>query len=131
MAVSSDAPVIDAVYKLAEYAGKPKMKLSESKATLPGRKQVFREQAGGKSVRDTIGLHGENVAGTPLLSKVVEDGRRVHPPERLESCRERCRAELASLPEALLSLKKAATPYPIELSPELIRLREICKGQTS
>ncbi len=124
MAVSSDAPVIDAVYKLAEYAGKPKMKLSESKSTLPGRKQVFREKAGGKNARDTIGLRGEEVAGTALLSKVMENGRRLHPPESLDSCRERCRQDLSGLPESLLSLTTAVPPYPVGLSPALTRLRD-------
>src|SRR6185503_15655273 len=41
LATSSDVPVLDTAYKLVEYAGRPKMKLSESKATLPGRKQIF------------------------------------------------------------------------------------------
>ena len=124
MAVSSDAPVIDAVYKLAEYAGKPKMKLSESKSTLPGRKQVFRERAGNQNVRDTIGLRGESVTGAPLLSKVMENGRRRHSPEHLDACRERCRVELEYLPEGLLRLTTAADPYRVELSPGLIQLRD-------
>src|SRR5206468_7367220 len=50
MATSSDAPVLDTAYKLAEYSGRPKLKSSESKATLPGRKQVFREKSSGKIV---------------------------------------------------------------------------------
>jgi len=51
-------------YKLAEYAGRPTLKLSESKLTLPGRKQVFREKSSGKAVRDVIGLYEEKPAGT-------------------------------------------------------------------
>lgn len=124
MAVSSDAPVFDAVYKLVEYAGHPKMKLSESKATLPGRKQIFREKAGGKAKRDVVGLAGESVPGEPLLTKVMENGRRVQPPEPLDVCRARCREEIASLPGELLSLSTAAPPYPVELSSGLTRLRD-------
>src|SRR5262245_48296259 len=39
---SIDAPSLDCAYKLQEYAGRPKRKLSEGKITWPGRKQVWR-----------------------------------------------------------------------------------------
>lgn len=38
---SGDAPLLDAVYKLQSYAGQPRRKRSEGKATWPGSKQVF------------------------------------------------------------------------------------------
>jgi nicotinate phosphoribosyltransferase len=40
---SADAPYLDCAYKLEEYAGKPRRKRSEGKATWPGRKQVYRQ----------------------------------------------------------------------------------------
>src|SRR3970282_1306077 len=40
--VSADAPYLDCAYKLQEYAGRPRRKRSEGKATWPGRKQVYR-----------------------------------------------------------------------------------------
>ena len=40
--VSTDAPALDCAYKLQEYAGEPRRKLSEGKVTWPGRKQVWR-----------------------------------------------------------------------------------------
>ncbi|AOT62276.1 MULTISPECIES: nicotinate phosphoribosyltransferase [Streptomyces] len=43
---SADAPYLDSAYKLVEYGGAPVMKLSTSKITSPGRKQVFRSGAG-------------------------------------------------------------------------------------
>jgi nicotinate phosphoribosyltransferase len=117
LGTSSDAPFLDSAYKLTEYAGKPKMKLSESKATLPGRKQIFRERVAGQAIRDVVALMGEKaVAGDPLLVKVMENGRRTRPSEHLEVSRRRCRAELDALPEELLSLEKASRSYPIELS---------------
>jgi nicotinate phosphoribosyltransferase len=122
MATSSDAPVLDTAYKLAEYAGRPRLKLSESKSTLPGRKQVFREKSSGKAVRDVIGLHDEKLPGEPLLALVMTGGKRLHPLEPLENCRNRCRAELEALPENLLSLAKSDSPYPIDLSPGLTQL---------
>jgi nicotinate phosphoribosyltransferase len=42
LTTSSDAPALDCAYKLQEYAGKPRRKRSEGKATWPGRKQVWR-----------------------------------------------------------------------------------------
>src|SRR5206468_13061473 len=39
---SADAPYLDSAYKLEEYAGRPRRKRSEGKATWPGRKQVYR-----------------------------------------------------------------------------------------
>src|SRR5262245_8300057 len=41
MVVSADAPYLDMAYKLVEFGGRPTMKLSAGKATLPGRKQVW------------------------------------------------------------------------------------------
>jgi nicotinate phosphoribosyltransferase len=42
MGVSADAPSLDIVYKLAEYGGRGRLKLSTGKRLLPGPKQVFR-----------------------------------------------------------------------------------------
>jgi nicotinate phosphoribosyltransferase len=119
MATSSDAPFLDTAYKLAEYAGHPKLKLSESKTTLPGRKQVFRNPTG-----DTIGLRDEPITGRPLLVQVMAGGKRAEPQESLQSCRDRCRREIASLPRSLLSLAKADVPYPVNVSPELMLLKD-------
>ena len=111
-------PVLDTAYKLTEYAGRAKMKMSEAKATLPGRKQVFREKTAGKAVRDVIGLADEiGIAGEPLLFKVMESGRRVGPPEPLDSCRARCKSERNALPGQLHELSKVDPGYPVELSP--------------
>ena len=124
MATSSDTPSLDTAYKLAEYSGRPRMKLSESKSTLPGRKQVFRSTSSGKAAGDVIGLYGEKIAGEPLLAPVMVRGKRIEAPESLEKCRNRCRAELDRLPQYLLGLTKADPPYPVDLSPSLVRLRD-------
>jgi nicotinate phosphoribosyltransferase len=124
LATSSDVPALDTAYKLVEYAGFPKMKLSESKTTLPGRKQIFRQVASRKAVRDILGLAGEkNVFGEPLLLKVMENGRRTTNPDPLETCRLRCKAQLDALPDRLLDLSRADPVYPVELSPELSSLQ--------
>ena len=61
---SSDAPYLDAVYKLQEYAGVPRRKRSEGKATWPGRKQVFRH-------RDRNGCRG-SIASQSTASRIWE-----------------------------------------------------------
>ena len=123
LATSSDLPVLDTAYKLAEYAGKAKMKMSESKSTLPGRKQIFRQIVDGKARRDVVGLMSEpDVEGEPLLVKVMENGRRLHAPDPLDACRARCLAERAAF-AGLMSLSKVDVAYPVELSPGLANLR--------
>ncbi len=124
MATSSDAPVLDGVYKLVEYAGRPKMKTAASKTTLPGRKQVFRQKSQGKAVRDVIGLAGEKNPGEPLLLKVMENGRRTVDPESLDASRSRCRQGLQSLPDRLMSLSSAEETYVVERSSRLQKLFE-------
>jgi nicotinate phosphoribosyltransferase len=132
LATSADVPVLDTAYKLVEYAGKAKMKLSESKSTLPGQKQVYRERSGGRFVRDVIALSEEgNLQGEQLLVKVMEKGRRLGSPEPLDQCRTRCKTELDALPEHLLTLSKGFPEYPVELSASLSRLKtSLCEAET-
>ena len=115
LGTSADAPSLGAVYKLVEDADGPKMKLAVGKVTLPGRKQVWRAED-----HDVVGLHDEVVDGArPLLVKVMADGQRLPAGrEPLATARERCRARLATLPEALRSLAPTGgeTPWPVELS---------------
>jgi hypothetical protein len=54
LAVSRDAPDLDMAYKLVEYAGKLRLELSSSKATYPGRKQVFRSYHQGRMDEDGL-----------------------------------------------------------------------------
>ena len=42
LATSRDDPTIAAVYKLTEYKGIPRIKISEGKLTYPGKKQIYR-----------------------------------------------------------------------------------------
>jgi nicotinate phosphoribosyltransferase len=89
MATSEDAPFLDTAYKLVEYAGEARMKFAEHKSTLPGRKSLFRQVG-----RDVVALAGESLRGEPLLLKVMENGRRILPPDSLEQCRDRCRNDV-------------------------------------
>jgi nicotinate phosphoribosyltransferase len=121
---SSDAPTLDCAYKLQEYRGKPKRKLSEGKKTWPGRKQVWRKRDGeGRIAGDVISLENAPRDGESLIVPVMKAGRRVRPPASLEDLRKRAAFELARLPEKLRGLQPAR-PYPVAISPELERLAE-------
>ena len=122
LATSSDAPVLDCAYKLQEYAGAPRRKKSEGKATWPGRKQVFRScGADGRLSGDLIGLEDEASAGMSLLRPVMRGGRAVAPLPSLDESRDTAAANLAALPEALRRLEEGAS-YPVAVSDGLRRL---------
>ena len=80
MSVSGDAPALDIAYKLTEYAGTGRMKLSTGKRTLPGRKQIFREIRDGRAVCDVIRRFDEALPGRPLLAPVMRKGQPCHRP---------------------------------------------------
>lgn len=124
---SSDAPTLDAVYKLQSYAGVARRKRSEGKATWPGIKQVWRrDDAGGRLAGDRVGLADDAGDGEPLLQPVMRAGRRLPSSATLAQARSRCAAQLARLPEALRALEPAASPYPVEISDTLRALaREV------
>jgi len=124
MGTSSDAPYLDTAYKLVEYAGRPTMKLSKDKRTLPGRKQVFRRRSDGTPSEDVIGLANEKVEGEPLLEKVMENGRRTTPSESIVRCRSRCQIEVGSLPALVRALGSAQPAYRVSVSPGLTKLQE-------
>lgn len=119
MGVSPDAPDLDIAYKLVEYAGRGRMKLSSGKPTLPGAKQIFRRHQGNKAVGDTLGRRDEALEGTPLLEPFVREGRRVRRADTPDQARTRAGERLDTLPEAILSIDRAKNDYPVELSDSL------------
>jgi nicotinate phosphoribosyltransferase len=110
--VSVDAPYLDCVYKLQEYAGRARRKRSAGKATWPGRKQVFREYDEAGHLRtDTIGLADEVLPGRPMLQPAMRAGRRLPQPS-LEESRAYARREVDSLPLPCRSLHDPAPVAP-------------------
>jgi nicotinate phosphoribosyltransferase len=119
---SAEAPYLDCAYKLEEYAGRPRRKRSEGKATWPGRKQVYRiYDERGVMRRDIVTLAHESEEGEPLLVPVMRGGRRLHPAESLEAIRERAARLLGSLPDHLRA-RDVAPRYPVHIAPPLQRL---------
>jgi nicotinate phosphoribosyltransferase len=105
--VAADSPYLDSVYKLVEFDGSPVAKLSTGKATLPGRKQVWR-RAG---TEDVIGLRDEEMPGDRLLEEVMRDGEPTREHELAEA-RERCRRDLDALRDEARSLRASRDGHP-------------------
>jgi nicotinate phosphoribosyltransferase len=123
--VSADAPWTDCVYKLVEYAGRPVLKLSTKKQTLPGPKQVFRHRAAERNYAyDVIAAGGaEAGGGQPLLEDVMRDGKRSAAQPSLEQMRHRFREEFAGLAERHKAIRSAEL-YDVRVSAELQRLEQ-------
>jgi len=125
LVTSADAPSLDAVYKLQEYAGRPRRKRSAAKATWPGRKQVYRlSDASGRFHRDVVTVEGDRQDGEPLLIPVMRAGKRLGKPEALKEMRTRAAAQLAKLPPRLTALEGASEPYRVEIAPALRALAD-------
>jgi nicotinate phosphoribosyltransferase len=116
---SIDAPSLDCAYKLQDYAGKPRRKLSEGKATWPGRKQVWRSYGADRRMRgDILSLENDSQAGETLIAPVMRGGKRLAPAPTLAQIREHATRELGKLPEPLRKLE-AGMEYPVEISKAL------------
>ncbi|HEX5380051.1 MAG TPA: nicotinate phosphoribosyltransferase [Phenylobacterium sp.] len=121
LTTSSDAPSLDCAYKLEEYAGVARRKLSAGKATWPGRKQVWRSCDGqGRMAGDVLSTDDDRQPGEPLVRAVLRDGKRVGEPPSLVEIREHAARELARLPEPLRRLDPFA--YPVAVGEALKRL---------
>ena len=78
LAVSAGAPYVDVVYKLVAFDGRPVLKLSADKATLPGAKQVWRRREGERFAGDLVALLDEEPPpGAEALLEPAAFGRDV------------------------------------------------------
>jgi len=124
MGVSSDRPYLDSAYKLVEYAGRPRLKLSPRKTILPGPKQVFRQKKNGNYTGDEICLKEEVKEGFPLLKKIMKGGKRkARPNNDLRDLRDKVKNFLNGLPKELKILTPTQKPYPVIISPKLSNLQ--------
>nr|VFK46202.1 MAG: nicotinate phosphoribosyltransferase [Candidatus Kentron sp. TC] len=133
MGVSGDVPSLDMVYKLCEYAGRGRIKLSTGKSILPGRKQVFRTAKGEWDMGDTIARADEDISGCrSLLVPVMKGGRRLfdYLPEKkigIETARSCAKKWIARLPVRIRRLKSIGPSYPVEVSAALSHYqKEVC-----
>lgn len=126
LSTSADAPSLGGVYKLVEivkdHAARPKVKTSPGKATLPGRKQVWRiAGTDGTIHEDWIALADEpppHPHAHALLQCVMRDGRRLQPPSSAATLRERAATLFTQLPAELRSLADGPG-LPVHVTPRL------------
>ncbi|AJX31295.1 nicotinate phosphoribosyltransferase [Burkholderia oklahomensis] len=131
MNTSADAPYADCAYKLTEYAGVPRRKRSEGKATWPGRKQVYRRHRDdGVLDGDSLALRDEAHPGVALLEPFVIDGARAASLPSLADVRAHARSQLDALPAGLRDLAHAAD-YPIAVTDALTALAQRIDAQTA
>lgn len=137
LTVSSDLPYLDCAYKLVEYEGKPRMKLSAGKKTFPGRKNFKRLYKGDKMVADYVYPFGKDESfpekvefdsSEVMLKKVFGKNSSFDMPkderernQYIIGCRDRFMRDFASLPDYLKSLDPPAETdnYPVIFSQEI------------
>lgn len=123
LGTSGDAPYLDMAYKLVEVAGRPTLKLSAEKATLPGAKQVWRVSLGGRFAYDvlTTTAGAAPPGGEPLLELVMAGGRRLVD-WSLREAREQCASQRSRLGEEHRGID--AEPYEVRISDALLAARD-------
>ncbi|MGB6767686.1 MAG: nicotinate phosphoribosyltransferase [Methyloceanibacter sp.] len=120
LTTSSDAPGLDCAYKLQEYAGLPRRKHAPGKATLPGRKQVWRRYTpDGRMASDTLSVENDDQEGEALIHLVMQAGKRVLPSQTLDEIRKHAARELRLLPRPLRELEPGAT-YKVQVGETLV-----------
>lgn len=129
----TDLPSLSAVYKLVsiQQSGgwRAVMKRSDGKATLPGRKQVWRISEENVARGDVVGLYGQPAPrnSAPLLMPVMKKGQRCATLEDLEAARERAQTSLAHMPPDVADIE-GERQYRIERSQALDALRRMTTG---
>ena len=129
---SADAPFTDFVYKLVEYEGRPIMKLSEGKASLPGPKQVFRmSDCDDMFDYDMITTANQAICNSksrPLLGTVMENGRSTAQLPDLNDIRQYHREQIQKLPQSLLG-PTSDGEYRVDTSTKLLALSDHVGGR--
>ena len=104
LGVVADAPALAGVYKLVEYAGRPRAKRSALKETIAGRKQVWRRSDGTDVLaRDDVEIEGAR----PVLVRVMSGGRvsdEALGAAGMPDARARCGESLKALSPGLLDI---------------------------
>jgi nicotinate phosphoribosyltransferase len=120
LSTSADVPALNCAYKLQAYAGKPRRKASEGKATWPGVKQVHRLFGNdGRMARDIVGLESEAPPSEhSLLQHQMAGGKRIGTQCSLDAMQNYVRGQLEKLPEALRSIDEDAA-HPVVISEAL------------
>lgn len=99
---SADSPYLDIAYKLVEYEGRPKLKLSPGKETFPYKRQIMRNYEGGFMSFDEVVPYREG----GLVELVCKKGNLLKTLPSLKEIRDIFMEELLKLPPELKSLER-------------------------
>ncbi|GAB4527231.1 MAG: nicotinate phosphoribosyltransferase [Pleurocapsa sp.] len=116
---------VNGVYKLVEIDNIPTMKKSQSKATYPGCKQIFRSFNKGKIQQDRLGLAREEAKNGEqgLLQLVMKEGKTIIESETTATIRQRTADTIASLPVEVRQINHPVS-IPVNISDDLQELRD-------
>jgi nicotinate phosphoribosyltransferase len=123
MITAKPVAALSGVYKLVEDDFGPKIKLSDSKRTNPGRKQVYRVMDAGGYQYDIMELEGKPSEGMPLLTEVVRRGRVLKEALPIHEVRDYCLYCVSKLPDYVKEVY-VEKPYQLRIGPKLRRLTE-------
>lgn len=129
LATSRDDPTISGVYKLIEYNGIPKIKISEEKVTYPGIKQVYRIfDNDGKFKKDILSLENEPAPSNsePQLFQIVKSGELIKELPKLDDIQKFCLENIKKLPNPYKKLEEAHL-FELQISKKLQQLTESLK----
>jgi len=118
---SADVPYLECAYKLMAYEGRPRLKKSPGKVTLPGAKQIYRRMENGIMKGDILTVAVDSAPGTALLKQVMASGRRIEDPLNLNAIAAAARYQFETLPPHFRQLA-TAPPYPVVIAPALVTL---------
>ena len=120
LTTSSDAPALDCAYKLQEYAGLPRRKHAQDKATLPGRKQVWRRYGSdGRMAGDMLSLENDNQDGEALIHLVMQAGKNSFHPRKRSTRSENMRRVNCGFCRAIARATAGST-HPVQVGEALV-----------
>lgn len=123
MITAKPVSALPGVYKLVEDNYGPRIKLSDSKKTHPGKKQLCRIEREHRYLYDVLQLEDEPINGTPLLQLAAANGSRTRRRRTLKEIREYSIDCVSKLPEDSLRILDAK-PYTLKISEKLQRLTD-------
>ncbi|MFX0144498.1 MAG: nicotinate phosphoribosyltransferase [Candidatus Hodarchaeota archaeon] len=131
LATSRDDPTIAGVYKLVEYNGIPRIKISEEKVTYPGKKQVFRiYDKNGMFMEDVLSLENEPSPSNsePLLIPIMKDGKLIAKLPNIDKIQKFYLDNIKKLPAPYKKLEEVDI-FKLKISEKLQNLIESLKHE--
>ena len=129
LATSRDDPTLSAVYKLMAHNNVPKIKISEEKATYPGKKQVYRiYEDNGMFKEDVLALEEEQAPSNSenLLIPIMKNGNLIEKLPKIDEIREFYLKNIKQLPDKYKKLEQIRT-FNLKISDKFEELRDLLK----